>query len=199
MNFSVLLASQACSPAASASETRRIHSSARSVGSHQRGPWSPARLTTALRAFASRSGSWLLSRSERFSPIHGDYRLDNLLFATPAGGSPVATVDWQTLEIGLPGRDLGYFLGNSLSSENRRECERELVAAYHEALVALGVKGHSLEECFDDYRHGQFQGLLVTVVASVMLTHTQRGDAMFMAMSSRACQAIRDLESLDLL
>jgi hypothetical protein len=152
-----------------------------------------------LRAFAAKSGSWLLGRNERFSPIHGDYRLDNLLFATPAGGSPVATVDWQTLEIGLPGRDLGYFLGNSLSSEDRRESERELVSAYHEALIALGVTGHSLEECFDDYRYGQFQGVLVTVVASVMLTHTDRGDEMFMAMSSRACEAIRDLKSLDLL
>jgi hypothetical protein len=152
-----------------------------------------------LRAFAARCGSWLLGRGERFSPIHGDYRLDNLLFATPAGGRPVATVDWQTLEIGLPGRDLGYFLGNSLLPKDRRDSERELVGAYHEALVSGGVSGHSLEECFDDYRYGQFQGLLVTVVASVLLTHTDRGDEMFMAMSSRACEAIRDLQSLDLL
>ena len=152
-----------------------------------------------LRAFAAKSGSWLLGRNERFCPIHGDYRLDNLLFATPAGGSPVATVDWQTLAIGLPGRDLGYFLGNSLSSNDRRENERELVSAYHDALITQGVTGHSLEECFDDYRYGQFHGLLITVAASVILTHTDRGDAMFMAMSSRACEAIRDLESLDLL
>ena len=51
-----------------------------------------------LTAFAEKSGSWLTGRSERFSVVHGDYRLDNLLFATPAGGAPVATVDWQTLE-----------------------------------------------------------------------------------------------------
>ncbi len=98
-----------------------------------------------------------------------------------------------------PGRDLGYFLGNSLLPEDRRKSERELVATYHDALIAEGVKGHSLEECFDDYRYGQFQGLLVTVLASVNLTHTDRGDEMFMAMSSRACEAIHDLESLDLL
>jgi hypothetical protein len=158
-----------------------------------------ARDAVVLRAFAAKSGTWLFGRGERFAPVHGDYRLDNLLFATPAGGSPVATVDWQTLGIGLPGRDLGYFLGNSLCSEDRRESERELVRAYHEALIALGVTGHSLEECFDDYRYGQFQGLFITVLASVNLTHTDRGDEMFMAMSTRACEAIRDLESLDLL
>ena len=163
------------------------------------GPRVPKRDTPVLRRFAAKYASWLLGRTERFAPIHGDYRLDNLLFATPAGGNSVATVDWQTLEIGLPGRDLGYFLGNSLSSEDRRASERNLVSAYHEALVAQGVKDHSLEQCFDDYRYGQFHGLLITVLASVNLTHTERGDEMFMAMSSRACEAIRDLESLDLL
>ncbi len=152
-----------------------------------------------LRAFAAGSRAWLLGRSERFGVVHGDYRLDNLLFATPAGGSPVAAVDWQTITIGLPGRDLGYFLGNSLLPEERRENERELVAAYHDALIAVGVTDYTFDACFDDYRYGQLHGLLITLLASMMLTHTERGDDMFLAMSSRACEAIRDLESLDLL
>ena len=67
-----------------------------------------------------------------------------------------------------------------------------------EGLATLGVTGHTLEECFDDNRYGHFQGLFITVLASVNLTHTERGDEKFMAMSSRACEAIRDLESLDL-
>ena len=41
--------------------------------------------------------------------------------------------------------------------------------------------------------------LPIDVLAAVNLTRTGRGDEMFMAMSSRACEAIRDLESLDLL
>jgi hypothetical protein len=154
---------------------------------------------TVLRGFADRSGRWFCARKERFAPIHGDYRLDNLLFATPAGGSPVAAVDWQTAEIGLPGRDLGYFLGNSLLPEDRRKHELALVRSYHDALLEHAVADYSLDECFDDYRHGQFQGPLITVLAAVGLTHTERGDDMFMAMSSRACEAIRDLKSLELL
>ena len=154
---------------------------------------------SVLRAFAERSGHWLCERSERFAPIHGDYRLDNLLFATPAGGSPVAAVDWQTAEVGLPGRDLAYFLGNSLLSEDRRKHEHALVRTYHEALLASGVSDYTLDDCFDDYRYGQFQGPLITVLAAMGLTHTERGDDMFMAMSSRACEAIRDLSSLELL
>ena len=38
-----------------------------------------------------------------------------------------------------------------------------------------------------------------TVLAAAGLSHTERGDEMFMAMSSRACEAIRDLESFALL
>ena len=159
----------------------------------------PSQDASVLRAFAANAASWQSRLRGRFSAIHGDYRLDNLLFATSEGGYPVATVDWQTLEIGLPGRDLAYFLGNSLTADDRRKCERELVGSYHEALVAQGVAGHSADECFEDYRYGQFQGPLVTVLGAMVVKRTDRGDEMFMAMSSRACEAIRDLGSLDLL
>ena len=75
----------------------------------------------------------------------------------------------------------------------------ELVKTYHAALLDYGVSGHTYDECFDDYRFGQFQGLMITVLAAAGLSHTERGDEMFMAMSSRACEAIRDLDSLALL
>ena len=153
-----------------------------------------------LQAFAPECGRWLSSHRDRFVPVHGDYRLDNLLFGrNDAGDIEVSAVDWQTLDLGLPGRDLGYFLGNSLMPVDRRASETELVGVYHDTLLGYGVKDYSLEQCFDDYRYGQFQGLMITVLAAVGLAHTERGDNMFMVMSSRACEAIRDLDSLALL
>lgn len=152
-----------------------------------------------LRIFSVATQDWVATRSERFGLVHGDYRLDNLLFATEAGGSPAAAVDWQTLGIGLPGRDLAYFLGNGLLPEVRRAHERSLVESYHGALEAQGVEGHPLDECWDDYCLGQFQGPLITVLGAMHVEQTDRGDDMFMAMISRAGQAIRDLGSLDLL
>ena len=145
-----------------------------------------------LLEFAPKSGAWLLARGERFSLVHGDYRLDNLLFGTEVR---IAAVDWQTLEVGNPGRDLAYFLGNSLVPNDRRQHERALIREYHIALSSYGVNDYSLEACFDDYRFGQFQGPLITVLAAASLTHTERGDEMFVAMCTRACQAIRDLDS----
>jgi len=152
-----------------------------------------------LRAFAPRCGSWLMDRPERYTLVHGDYRLDNLLFGSPHGGVSIAAVDWQTLEVGNPGRDLAYFLGNSLMPADRRAHEQNLVHAYHDALLSYEVTDYTLTECMNDYRFGQFQGPLITVLAAVGLAHTQRGDDMFIAMCSRAWEAIRDLESLEFL
>ena len=55
-----------------------------------------------LRAFAPHVAQWMLGPPDRFGLVHGDYRLDNLLFATAAGGAPCTAVDWQIVAIGLP-------------------------------------------------------------------------------------------------
>ena len=151
-----------------------------------------------LRSLAPVLPGWILARSERFAPLHGDYRLDNLMFRDDAS-DPVAAVDWQTVTLGLPARDLAYFVSTSLSPEDRRTHEDEIVAEYHRALVSHGVSGHPLEECVDDYRFGMLQGPLITIVGAAYGDRTDRGDEMFLAMAARSCQAIRDLGTLDLL
>lgn len=140
---------------------------------------------------------WILSRPERVAPIHGDYRLDNLLFGS--GDDPVATVDWQTITLGLPARDLAYFLSTGLRTVDRRSHEDELVERYHSALVDHGVTGHSLEECRDDYRFAMLQGPLITIVGAAYGAPTERGDEMFLAMATRSAQAIRDHRTLEML
>jgi hypothetical protein len=146
-------------------------------------------------------GRWIIGRPERFGPVHGDYRMDNLMFfpgTSPDRSGGMAAVDWQTIGVGLPARDLAYFLETSLDPELRRRHERHLVGAYHDALVGFGVSGYSFDECFDDYRYGLLQGPLITVLGAAYGTPTERGDEMFLAMISRSCEAIRDLDSLAL-
>lgn len=148
-----------------------------------------------VRACGSVIGDWLLARPERFGLVHGDYRLDNLLFA--AGAPPVVTaVDWQTVNLGLPARDLAYFITTSLDPEIRRTAEKDLVTTYHRRLVELGVTGYTLDDCLQDYRFAALQGPLVAVFGAAYGTPTERGDAMFAAMTRRSCAAIRDLGSL---
>ncbi|HET7736519.1 MAG TPA: phosphotransferase [Nocardioidaceae bacterium] len=147
-----------------------------------------------LRAVPPILEAWALARTERFGLVHGDYRVDNLLFP-PDGGPGAVAVDWQTLSLALPARDLAYFIGTSLEPEVRREHEQDLVAAYHSA---LGVDGYSLEDAFDDYVFGMVQIPLVAVFALVYGARTERGDRMFAAMVSRGCAAMRDLGTLQL-
>ncbi|WP_240809860.1 ecdysteroid 22-kinase family protein [Actinomadura sp. WMMA1423] len=148
-----------------------------------------------LRAVAVHAGRWITARPERFAPVHGDYRLDNIIFG--AGGGPgVAAVDWQTLTVGLPARDLAYFLGTGLTVSDRRTHERDLVSAYHRALAGHGVTGYSFEQCWDDYVFAFLQGPLITVLGCAYGTPTERGDEMFLAMAARSCAAIRDHGSL---
>jgi len=142
-------------------------------------------------------GPWILGRPERFAPVHGDYRMDNLMFAPEGFSRPMPTVvDWQTVGVGLPARDLSYLLETSLDPALRRSHEHDLVAAYHDELVELGVTDYPLDLCFDDYRFGAIQGPLITVLGAAYGTETERGDEMFLAMISRSCDALRDLDTL---
>ena len=141
--------------------------------------------------------AWILLEPQRFSILHGDYRIDNLLFDPER--SKVTVVDWQTMSIGLPARDLAYFAATSLLPEQRAQTEHELVGAYREALQLHGVTGYDIDSCWRDYRLGMLQVPLITTLGFAFSAATERGDEMVLAMLSRGCRAIRELGTLDLI
>ena len=156
--------------------------------------------TRVLDEFGAGVETWLASEPERFTIVHGDYRLDNLMFAQRQGGpDPVAAVDWQTISIGCGGRDLAYLLGTSVDPPVRRAVEGAVRAAYLARLVAMGVSGYSAAELEVDERHGSFQGPFITMLGAIAVGQTDRGDDMFMAMAERSVAQIVDLGALDLL
>jgi aminoglycoside phosphotransferase (APT) family kinase protein len=130
---------------------------------------------------------------------HGDYRLDNMLFGTAAGGYPLAVVDWQTVVWGAPVFDASYFLGAGLDVAARRTHERELLRVYHDGLRACGVAGYGWDDCWTDYRRYAFGGFLMAIGASMMVVQTPRGDDMFLTMIRRHGAQIADLEAERLL
>jgi len=146
--------------------------------------------------FAPLVGRFLVDQPAATAVVHGDYRLDNLLFAPDA--VDVAIVDWQTVSLGSAGRDLAFFLGTSLSVEARRAHEDELVADYHAALEAFGVDGYDLAACRRDYAFGMFQVPLVIMFGSAIAASTERGDEMFRAMAERGAVAMGDMGTLDM-
>lgn len=150
-----------------------------------------------LKTVADSIADWVVAAGEHSSLIHGDYRLDNLMFA-PDG--EVVALDWQTAGVGPALRDVAYFLGTCLDVEQRRQHEERLVADYHAGLLRSGVQDYDFELCWEDYRLGQLHGPLVTVLGAILATGTrsESSDAMFLAMAHRCCAAISDLGSFDL-
>lgn len=138
---------------------------------------------------------WANGRSDRFGILHADYRADNML-VDPSGARPSLACDWQTLTVGLPGRDLGGFLASSLTVEDRRSAERGIVADYHRALVGHGVAGYLLEDCWSDYVYGLLQTPVLGIFGWMYGTRTPRGDEMFALLMRRACRAIADHDAL---
>jgi Ecdysteroid kinase-like family len=86
--------------------------------------------------------------------VHGDVRLDNVMFGGGDGQHPVVMVDWQAIMVSNPLHDLAYLLSQSLDVEVRRAHEAELVEYYHERLGSLGVQDVTLQQCWDGYDTG---------------------------------------------
>src|ERR1700761_5300691 len=68
--------------------------------------------------------------------VHGDYRLDNMLFGAAGADRPLTVVDWQTVTWGPALTDVAYFLGCALEDGHRADEYDALLRAYHDALGA---------------------------------------------------------------
>jgi len=134
-----------------------------------------------------------------YSLVHVDYRLDNLLIDRRTAPPRIAVVDWQSITLGSPLSDVAYFLGAGLLPEHRRPVEESIVRAYHDALLARGIADYPWERCWQDYRRGTFAGFGVTVIASMLVQQTDRGDDMFTAMARRHSRHALDLGAAEFL
>ncbi|WP_405182659.1 aminoglycoside phosphotransferase family protein [Nocardia sp. NBC_01377] len=150
-----------------------------------------------LREAGALVADWLMLEPDRYCLLHGDFRLDNLLFGS--GSRRVTVVDWQTVTVGLPARDLAYFVATGLLADIRSEVERDLVARYHTALLTHGVSGYAEAQCWQDYRLGLLQIPLVVSLGTAYSAYTDRGAEMMVTMLERGTRAIRELGSLDLI
>ena len=67
--------------------------------------------------------------------LHGDLHVGNVYFDGPRA----AMCDWQVLGRGSPAFDVAYLIGSAMTTERRRESERDLLDHYRGALSAAGV------------------------------------------------------------
>ncbi|MHC9294790.1 phosphotransferase [Mycobacterium sp. LTG2003] len=129
--------------------------------------------------------------------VHGDYRMDNMLFGEPGADRVLTVVDWQTVTWGPALTDVAYFIGCALPVERRRGHYYALLRTYH---AALGPNpALSLEQVRDGVRRQSFFGVMMAIISSMLVERTERGDQMFMTMLDRHCSHVLDTGALDIL
>jgi hypothetical protein len=129
--------------------------------------------------------------------VHGDYRLDNMLFGQPGADRSLTVVDWQTVTWGPAMTDVAYFLGCALVNETRREHYEALLRAYHDALGPNPAL--SLDDVREGVRRQSFFGVMMAIVSSMLVERTERGDEMFMTMLQRHCDHVLDTDAMSTL
>ncbi|MGH2759710.1 MAG: phosphotransferase [Actinomycetota bacterium] len=130
---------------------------------------------------------------------HGDYRLDNLFFGTKPEHAPVTIVDWQISFRGRGGYDLGYFVSQSLATEERRPNEEALIERYRSGLEARGID-YPLDELMKDYRRTIAWCFIYPVVSAGQIELTnERMRQLILGILARAVQAIDDTGALETL
>ncbi|MEQ8827452.1 MAG: phosphotransferase, partial [Parvibaculum sp.] len=127
--------------------------------------------------------------------VHGDFRLDNMLFDVRGGAEPIAILDWQTVTTGKAMTDIGYFLGCGIGNDLRRAHEDELLDLWLSEMAARGVS-LSRAEIDHDYRIGALHGVSTAVFSAAFVERTRRGDANFLSMARGACGLALERESL---
>jgi hypothetical protein len=149
--------------------------------------------------FAPLVGRWTYGTGTPWTLVHYDFRADNLLFGQTAEAPPVAVVDWQTVNVGLGASDIAYVISGSFPDPaDRAAVERDLVEQYRGRMAAAGVV-QSVDDCWRDYRFGSLWGMIITVIATVLAEHTERGNDMLTAMAQRHGRQALDLDALALL
>ncbi|KAI1467941.1 kinase-like domain-containing protein [Daldinia caldariorum] len=123
--------------------------------------------------------------------IHGDPHIGNT-FIRP-DGKP-GFLDWQAPISSVNFHDVAYFITGSLTIEERRKHDTDIVKHYLKALYEGGGPKLELEEIWDDYRKHALHGLAWALTAPGM-----QPDENVFAMTERHGAAVEDYKTLELL
>ncbi len=136
---------------------------------------------------------WQASRSEAQCLVHGDFRLDNVLFGQGPPAPAMTTVDWQTVSLGPALNDVAYFLSGALDDAVLVANEADLLARYRRGLAARGVEVTD-RWTSEQYALGAPAGYVMAVIASQIVGQTERGDRMFLVMAAGSAGLARRLD-----
>jgi aminoglycoside phosphotransferase (APT) family kinase protein len=148
-----------------------------------------------IKGFGGLAEKWLDMVPSHRTLIHGDPRADNILFEETPDGTRACLIDWQSLGAGDPQYDVAYFLSGSVNVDDRRACEREMVAS-HAQLIAQADPTYTLAGALESYRRNIVSGLWMTVIAAAYVERNEHNAALLETLVSRNAAAVRDWDGL---
>jgi Phosphotransferase enzyme family len=125
--------------------------------------------------------------------VHHDCHPGNLFWHNDQPGF----LDWQMVRMGEGIGDVSYFMATALKPEIRRQHELELLAKYHEILLADSPTTSDFDSLLNRYRAHlvyPFEAMTVTLAVGGMM-HLDSN----LEMLSRAAQAVEDHDSFAIL
>jgi hypothetical protein len=146
-------------------------------------------------SFGELAERWLDRTPAHPTLIHGDLRVDNVLFEDSSNGIGACLIDWQSLGHGDPQHDVAYFLSGSLGVEDRRASERDLIAE-HAALMAEVDPDYSFDAALESYRGNVVSGRWMTVIAAAYVERNAHNARLLEVLVDRNTAAIRDWDGL---
>ena len=126
---------------------------------------------------------------------HGDFRADNMFFGS-GDQDDFAVVDWQVSGLSSGLSDLAYFLGASVSTELRREIERDAVEEYHAIVHGMGTEDFTFDDCWRLYRQSMLGRLMISVFVCGGLNQADHRSRLLVETGvQRILTAIEDLDA----
>lgn len=142
------------------------------------------------RMIAAGKTHWRLRDSKLNYLLHGDAHIANT-FISPTGEP--GFLDWQAIHVRSAMHDVSYFITSSLTVEDHRKHEKELLQNYLSVLHRAGAPKFQMEEVWGEYRRHVLYGF-VWSHAGPMMQPREFVDAM----TERYRTAIVGHESLEL-
>lgn len=122
--------------------------------------------------------------------MHGDAHPGNMYFH----GGKAGLLDWQAVRRGHPSRELAYTLITSLTPDDRRATQRELLDDYRRALAAGGGPELDRDELWLRFRQGALYGYVAPLITAGM--GGMQAENIAMAGLRRGVAALDDLETV---
>jgi Ser/Thr protein kinase RdoA (MazF antagonist) len=103
------------------------------------------------------------AKSSTWCVIHGDPHVGNLFL--DAAGTP-SLLDWQLVQRGSWSVDVGYHIASTLTVEDRRSAERDLLLHYLDCLWSFGVEPPTWDSSWMALRRGVLHGFFLWAITT---------------------------------